>query len=296
MPLLTLIKDLLRDARDEYLEHIAARQARDAAQSPTQKQADTQTALTAQNLERLPKAGTDPSPEREAKDEHKRRRRHRSRNRKPNHHEDPDNRDRRKHTNPDHGRTRHRKHKTTHPPSDTDPHHLVSRLVRRLEKGVQDESSQVEYLQDAAQRLLHLADEKGRRAGSAVSPGRGAAEESGETSNGVVATVAGELVQLVGRAATAHGGQGKAGRARGAVEMAGGLLESVGERRSHRGESARSAGGGDGEGGLGGREGKEEEEGRRGSSRSRDGGIGGQGRERGESGESVSTLGSEENE
>ncbi|MCJ1319381.1 hypothetical protein MMC15_004717 [Xylographa vitiligo] len=194
-PLLTRIRNRLRDARDEYVEHIEAGQTRATAETPPQKQStrhhpqrhgnkptemhgaltDARAALTTKNLELLHPRDTDAGHERKAKDPPKRRHHNR--------HQDPDPGPRRKHTPPSHhGKRPRRKHKPPYPHEAPDQHHLVSRLVRRLEKDIASESAQASYLHSAAQQLFRLADEKGKRAGSTVPSADNAAEGAGEAS------------------------------------------------------------------------------------------------------------------
>ncbi|MCJ1417916.1 hypothetical protein MMC32_004261 [Xylographa parallela] len=268
-PLMTRIRDRLRDARDEYREHIEAGHTRAAAQRPRQKQANRNhqqqhdseptephdaarnvpAALTAQNLELHQTRHAEPGDERKAKEPHKHR--HHSHHRKDHPHQEPAHRARHKHPNPDHGKHPHGKHRTSHSQEGTDTAHLVERLVRRLEKGVEDESTQVECLQDVAQRLFRIADEKGKRVSNTKPPTDDAAEGTGEASRNtgpIHDSVENEADELIEQAkqleegAARRGDRGDpAGSAGGAVDMAGGLLEAAGEGRRSRGECARRA-------------------------------------------------------
>ncbi|MCJ1433841.1 hypothetical protein MMC27_003206 [Xylographa pallens] len=268
-PLLTRIRDRLRDARDEYLEHIEAGQTRATAHRPPQKQArrnhpqrhDNQptgpqdadsnapAALTAKNLELHQTRHTDPGDERKAKEAHKHR--HHSHHRKDHPHQEPDHRARHKHTNPDPRKHPHGNHKTSHSQEGTDTAHLVERLVRRLEKGIEDESTQVEYLQDAAQRLFRIAEQKGKCVSSSDPPTDIAAGGAGEASrntgptHGFVEDVAAELLEQAKKleegAARRGDRRDPARSAVGAVDMAGGLLETAGESGRDRGGGVRRA-------------------------------------------------------
>ncbi|MCJ1382368.1 hypothetical protein MMC17_005481 [Xylographa soralifera] len=215
-PLLTRIKDRLRDARDEYLEHIETGQTRAAAQRPPQKQTrkthpqrhdneptephgadrNTLAALTAKNLELHQRRHTDSGNGRNEKPHHKRQ--HHSRSRNNHAHQEPDPRGHRKHTNPTHQKHPHGQHKPFHSQEPTDTNYLVERFVRRLEHGIEDESAQVEYLQDAAQRLLRIAADKGKRASGITPPtaeGSSKAPTNAGPTSEFVETVAGELIE-----------------------------------------------------------------------------------------------------
>ena len=172
-PLLNRVLNRFREARDEYYEVLEAGRSHAAAQTQRRelvggtdshrRKGESRGLQDAEgstvDCVRKAKDGTS-----EQKEKGHHQRRHRSREKA---HEGPDHRGRRKHTKP-HARNRpHRKH---HDPALQDgmgTAHLVERLVHRVEKSSGDKSVQVECLQDAAQRLLRIAEERGR-SGSAT--------------------------------------------------------------------------------------------------------------------------------
>ncbi|MCJ1391452.1 hypothetical protein MMC18_004316 [Xylographa bjoerkii] len=218
-PLLTRIRERLREARDEYFEYIETEQNRAAVQKPPQKQArkdhphrhdsePTETHGADINANAVASAksdeigrtrDTDSGHERKEKNQHKARRHH-NRDGKNNPHQEPDNRGRHKHIKPDHRKHPHGKHKAPALQESTDTKYLVERLVRRVEKGIEDEVMRVEYLQDAAQRLHRIAEERGKSASDTrstnnMAEGSGTAPNVTGHTNESKTDIAEELVQ-----------------------------------------------------------------------------------------------------
>ncbi|MCJ1399142.1 hypothetical protein MMC11_002344 [Xylographa trunciseda] len=260
-PLLTRIRERLRDARDEYIEYIEEGQNRAAAQRRPKRQSredhsqrhkseqtetggverNTNAATGTQSHESSPTKVANSGHERKENEQHKK---EHSRDMKSKSQQEPDNRGHRKHKKPAHHRPPHEKHK----PSAleevaTSTEHLVERLVRRIEKGIHDESVQVEYLQDAAQRLFRIAEGKGkslRKTDTADGPSK-APRSAGHTSE-IVEDIAEGFVEQARELeeGTAHqeGGGNGAALVTGAEEEAESRLSRA-IRRKHGHEERR---------------------------------------------------------